>query len=64
MTSTEQKRTADSASKRGPAPMTGRIEALWIKRAHRGVMDPASMVTLVENRGSPPMRTSDDRNDR
>ena len=31
--------------------MSGRIEALWIKRAHRGVMDPAETVTLVENNG-------------
>lgn len=31
--------------------MTGRIEGLWIKRAHRGVMDPAESVTLVEGKG-------------
>lgn len=31
--------------------MSGRIEALWIKRAHRGVMDPADSVTLVEGKG-------------
>lgn len=30
---------------------TGRIEALWIKRSHRGVMDPADTVTLVEGKG-------------
>jgi MOSC domain-containing protein YiiM len=32
-------------------PMSGKIEALWIKRAHRGVMDPADAVTLVEGMG-------------
>lgn len=31
--------------------MSGRIEALWIKRAHRGVMDPAETITLVEGKG-------------
>jgi MOSC domain-containing protein YiiM len=31
--------------------MTGRIEALWIKRAHRGVMDAAESVRLVEGEG-------------
>ena len=31
--------------------MSGRVEALWIKRAHRGVMDPAEAVTLVAEKG-------------
>ena len=31
--------------------MSGRVEALWIKRAHRGPMDPAQTVTLVEGEG-------------
>ena len=31
--------------------MTGRVEALWIKRAHRGVMDPVDDVRFVENGG-------------
>jgi MOSC domain-containing protein YiiM len=30
---------------------TGRIEALWIKRAHRGVMDAAEQATLVAGLG-------------
>ena len=31
--------------------MNGRVEALWTKRAHRGVMDPADAITLVEGKG-------------
>ena len=31
--------------------MSGRVEALWIKRAHRGPMDPASAVKLVQGEG-------------
>jgi MOSC domain-containing protein YiiM len=31
--------------------MSGKVEALWIKRAHRGVMDPADEVTVVEGKG-------------
>jgi len=31
--------------------MSGRVEALWIKRATRGVMDPVDSVTLVEGKG-------------
>lgn len=31
--------------------MSGKIEALWIKRAHRGVMDPAQSVHLVAGKG-------------
>ena len=31
--------------------MSGKVEALWIKRAHRGVMDPKNSVTLVERKG-------------
>lgn len=29
----------------------GRVEALWVKRAHRGVMDTCERVTLVAGRG-------------
>ncbi|MEO5509790.1 MAG: MOSC domain-containing protein [Longimicrobiales bacterium] len=29
----------------------GRLEAIWIKRAKRGLMDPAESATLVANRG-------------
>lgn len=29
----------------------GRVEALWVKRAHRGPMDDAREVTLVEGKG-------------
>jgi len=31
--------------------MTGTIEALWIKRAHRGVMDPVDSCALVAGKG-------------
>lgn len=31
--------------------MKGRVEALWTKRAHRGPMDPAERVVMVENKG-------------
>lgn len=31
--------------------MSGKVEALWIKRAHRGVMDPAEEVVLVAGKG-------------
>jgi MOSC domain-containing protein YiiM len=30
---------------------TGRVEALWSKRAHRGKMDPVNEVLLVEGQG-------------
>lgn len=32
-------------------PRTGRIEALWIKRARRGPMDPADRARLVREKG-------------
>ena len=30
---------------------SGRLEAIWIKRAHRGVMDPVEEARLIEGRG-------------
>ena len=31
--------------------MTGRLEGIWLKRAHRGPMDPAKTARLVAGRG-------------
>lgn len=31
--------------------MSGRLERIWVKRAHRGVMDPVEEAILVEGRG-------------
>jgi MOSC domain-containing protein YiiM len=34
-----------------PSAASGRVEALWTKRAHRGVMDPHAEVLFVAGRG-------------
>lgn len=31
--------------------MSGTVEAIWTKRAHRGVMDPTDAVTMVADKG-------------
>jgi MOSC domain-containing protein YiiM len=31
--------------------MTGILEAIWVKRAHRGPMDPKTSATLIEGKG-------------
>lgn len=40
----------DTVVTAGDAP-PGRVEALWVKRAHRGPMDDAGEITLVEGQG-------------
>ena len=32
-------------------PAAGRLEAIWVKRAHRGPMDPATEARLIAGRG-------------
>ncbi len=41
--------TSEPAS--GTATVVGRVEALWVKRAHRGTMDAREWITLVAGRG-------------
>ena len=31
--------------------MPGKLEAIWVKRAHRGPMDPTTSATLIEGKG-------------
>jgi MOSC domain-containing protein YiiM len=40
----------DHADPTPPGPR-GRLEAIWVKRLHRGPMDPASRASLVAGRG-------------
>ena len=35
----------------GGRPGPGRVERVWVKRAHRGAMDTRESITLVANRG-------------
>src|SRR5204862_6478145 len=42
---------SDGSSNREPVVGAGRLEAIWIKRAHRGAMDAVAEATLVAGRG-------------
>ncbi len=45
------KRRPSADHSASPPPAEGTVEALWVKRAHRGPMDPANAIILDEGLG-------------